>query len=640
MENDIYKLLSSVAVMGDLYDNGKGIYDVLKVFILDTLNRNKLRTFRASEITAYINREYSFKLNDPVIKTCLKSLKLQVVDGVYQYSIPTENNVDVETSVKDYKNKTDKLFLSLFSYLEAENRKSLSESEKEVIKNEFCEFIMDNSNNDVYSRFFHQYLLSIEENEDYLNTIQSIREGMLVYEGIRYSSNPTEVGSWKTTLNLFLDTEMLFALSGYGNQYNSELCKDLLQYISEINRREKHIKLWYFKDTKEEFDNYFECAERIVRNLDYLDPTKEAMEQIVNGCSSPSDVQHRKTIVENKFKTLGLTIFDKNNDFYDSKYTSYNLESLELLNKYSALWKEPKDALSKSMMYLSNINKLRGGISNRGFENCNFIFLTATGRTLKLSSTEDFVTDGEVPLATSLSFLINRFWFKLNKGLGVNKTPRTIDMVFHAKQVLSSIISNNASIKYEEIKRKYENNIISKEEFYAIERDLKSRLRHPEEIDKGTISEEIDDIDKWNFMEIIESERKKRKDYEEATYKISELEEQKKKYINEKKTSDAQHKLEIADLQSRLDQSEKRVTTLQEAGRNMEEKLDNYMKTDRNRKCRRKIICVIIGVLLIVAGVIAYLVGCYYSSKWTNVITGVLTITGIIIGLFGLRKNK
>ena len=83
MLNDTYKLLASVTVVRELYDSEKSLYDVLEKFINEIIYRNKLYSFTAKNITDFLNKEYSFKLNESIVKTCLKRMKFVKKNGTY-----------------------------------------------------------------------------------------------------------------------------------------------------------------------------------------------------------------------------------------------------------------------------------------------------------------------------------------------------------------------------------------------------------------------------------------------------------------------------------------------------------------------------------------------------------------------------
>lgn len=652
MIRDIYKLLASVAVVGDLYDNQKGIFDVLKEFIFDVISRNKLRSFTVAQITSVLNSDYGFSLSEPVVKTCLKGLGFSSKNGVFTYDVLPDRKNNIKEPISEYERKTTALFDDLCKYFESESKIALSKPKAETLKNQFCDFLMDGivNDNDSNSRLFNQYVLSKEKDEERMDIINNIREGILVYEGVRYCSNVTEVGSWKTEINIFLDTEMLFAASGIGNTYNAELFDDLRKYIKEINSANRSwIHLWYFPETKIEFNQYFDKAEAIVRGNDSLDITKEAMCQIVNGCSFPSDVQQKKTVAEQGFK--GLNIRQYNADMYEDseECRRNNLESLDIIDRYTSQWKDGsnRDAISISMRYLSHINKLRHGINDNGFERCGYIFLTATGRTLRLAMSNDFHNEGEVPLATNLDFLINKFWFKLNKGFGINKSPRTVDMILKAKQVLSSIISNRATVKYEEYKKKYEHEEITKEEFVALNSDLRSKLISPEDIDGDTIAEDFSAVDKWDFETTLEAQRKKQADYDNAMSIITSLENKMSEMSEASEEAENIHSKEIQEVQKKLSETESEkkdaLTELLETKKELNEKdnvIKQYQLKEEKRKKIHKVIVYVSAGILFCAGIGLYFWGLYNDYKWARVISGVLTIAGIVIGILGIKAGK
>ncbi len=60
------------------------------------------------------------------------------------------------------------------------------------------------------------------------------------------------------------------------------------------------IKLKYFSETKDEVDEFFRVAEQIVRGEAVLNPYNTAMNQLVNGCKSPSEINTKKTLFYKK----------------------------------------------------------------------------------------------------------------------------------------------------------------------------------------------------------------------------------------------------------------------------------------------------------------------------------------------------
>ena len=95
-------------------------------------------------------------------------------------------------------------------------------------------------------------------------------------------------------------------------------------------------------------------------------------------------------------------------DFYDvdnERNSKFNLEDEEVIYKYSEAWRESQDNIHRSLKVLSHINILRKGKSDVGFEQCEYIFLTATGRTLRLAAMPELTKEGNIRFATNLCIM-------------------------------------------------------------------------------------------------------------------------------------------------------------------------------------------------------------------------------------------
>lgn len=657
MLNDTYKLLASVTVVRELYDSEKSLYDVLEKFINEIIYRNKLYSFTAKNITDFLNKEYSFKLNESIVKTCLKRMKFVKKNGTYNCNDLAKRGSQVDSFFEESTKKNEKLFKQLFDFLENRQGK-LTELDKNRIRNNFCDFLLQDSvgRDDSLTQFFHEFILSIEDDSNEMEILNAVKEGTLLYEGLRYCSI-SESGSWKTNMNIILDTEILFAIGGYNSEMYQDLYLELEKYLKEINRdcpsRNPRIQLSYFEETKNELDAYFESAERIVKQKDVLDPTKEAMQQIVNNCTKPSDVQAKKAIFFQKLREKNIHVVE--HKFYDlekSENVEYNREQKELIEKYTMEWKETSENIHRSLQCLSHVNILRNGKSNNGFEQCGFIFLTATGRTLKLANTPELSGEGKVPLATTLDFLINRFWFKLNKGFGSNQIPRTLDMVMRSRHILASILNSKVAKNFDELKGKYENGDISKEEFVAMNSDLRHQLKTPDEVDKDTIGEVIDDLEQWNLEKAIEEQKRKDAQLKEAQGENKKLKEILEKYENmhleqQKELAATQKNLDTVNTNYendkeqwnlRFELAEKNNRENVEAMNKMQMELAEIRKRDKWFKYRFFQIIVLI-IVLARAGVFVY--GEIQGYIWAKVVSAMIEISVLIpvINVFFKKKR-
>lgn len=126
---------------------------------------------------------------------------------------------------------------------------------------------------------------------------------------------------------------------------------------------------------------------------------------------------------------------------------------------------------------------------NKGFDNVKHLLLTANGVILHNAHTDSFLIKGDVPKATNLDFLMNKFWFDLNKGFGQGAVPKTLNIISRAQIALSYLADDKISKIYEEVKQKYKEGEISDTEAVKIVAELRSYSKTPDEIDCGTIDE-------------------------------------------------------------------------------------------------------------------------------------------------------
>jgi hypothetical protein len=62
-----------------------------------------------------------------------------------------------------------------------------------------------------------------------------------------------------------------------------------------------------------------------------------------------------------------------------------------------------------------------------------FVLLTATKNMLMIANDSTRKDRNDISLAWELSSITNKFWFKLNRGLGNNSLPKSFDIVTKAQ---------------------------------------------------------------------------------------------------------------------------------------------------------------------------------------------------------------
>ncbi len=69
------KMLASLAVFRELYDENKDIYQIIADFLLNIIQSKSLNGFSLKEISEELNNTYQFDIPDAVVKTALKKIK-------------------------------------------------------------------------------------------------------------------------------------------------------------------------------------------------------------------------------------------------------------------------------------------------------------------------------------------------------------------------------------------------------------------------------------------------------------------------------------------------------------------------------------------------------------------------------------
>ncbi len=656
---ETYESLAAIAVFRELYNQNKDVYDILATIIKDTIISENMNIFTCAEMTDRVNKMYSFNLPESVIKTSLKRLGISRNNG--NYSTPEE--ILKQDRVMNYQQQmkmNESLLISLYDYIETQEQIKLSSEEKEKIKEDFFDYLMNSGNESKYSMIISQYIMKVSLNPNYINTINKIREGNLIYEGICYSGNINELGTWNTYLNIFLEQEVLFYIAGYNGDVHKEIYGDLLKYISEINHGLKdgkeYIRLWYTGDVKNEIDSYFSAAERIKENGEVTDPSRKPMLYILDGAKSKGDILEKKVLFYNLLKSNKIRLHEY--DYYAKENQQYNKIDE---NTYEALYKsnieKEKEYIDKCCGKLNQIEILRKN-KNTGFDNISYILLTANGVILKCAYSHEFYKSGEVPKATTIDFLMNRLWFKLNKGFGKGAIPKSLNIVSRAQIVLSFLANDKVSQIYEEVKEKCESEEISHEEAIALIAELRSYSKTPDEINTENAFDEITSISEFEITNRIEEMKREElsrcADKEKIENLEKKLEHLEIEYKNKEKEREEKEALQHAEWKKLLDESQKNNDNLcQQINELLNERKRNELRKERELEIQqkeekynkeRKKANIKIGIFILC--IILLIVGLIYIIKVEKSVSGVISIIvsvvlglPVIINFLSIRKN-
>jgi len=601
------KCLASLAVFRELYSSKKDIYEVISEFIKELIINNNIYKFNLSEITNLLNSTYEFKIPDAVINTSLKKLNfLEKKEGHFVVT----NIVDIKSENVD--EKRNKIYTSnnliieeLLDFIKNIRKIPIDETERVNIINSFCSFILDSPLHQDYLEYISAFVIKNQKNKEFKKQLNLLKEGVILYTGIKYSSNLSEIGSWLKDFTIYLDTEILFHFAGFNGILYKTFFDDFYSFIKEINQRgrKRLVHLKYFKEVKIEIEKFFRKAEYIIEGKYQLNPSVTAMSSILDGCSSTGDVIMKKTSLFEDLKKHGI-FEDDYEKYFSPENHKYNILDQDISVNISKIF--PNEDISLNLKYLNYINILRKELVSNNFENVKYIFLTGNSTTLKIAWSEDFKPQGFVPLATDLFFITNKFWYKLNKGFGGEDYPKTFDIISKAQIVLSNQLVNSVGKKFDDLQVQYKNGKISEEKAVAMIADLRKQAHKPEDIS-------CDDID--DVLSII-SEKKIENYINEKELYRSELEKLKEQNTKLQQTfANKENK-----YQSQIDKYEKEQKVMKNEIQQLKE-----LEENRIRK-KNTILKMIRNISWLIVSLIILLVAIYIYSKHKNCYSIVLSV--------------
>lgn len=639
----VYESLAAVTVVRELYDTGKDIYDVLSNYLKLLIINEHMNDFSSAEITEKINRNNSFKLNESVVKTALKRLNINRNHGVYTVDVSFFDNEKI--NILDNQIKQNQLLLeNLYEFIQSESSEILTEEKKETVQKQFYNYLLNEDTSDEYSLLISRYIMKTSIDDKYMSIINRIKEGSLIYEGICYSTDLSNLGKWTIELNIYLEQEILFYIAGYNGEIHKSLYQQLLDYIEEINSsnksKKKYIKLYYTQDVKEEIEAYFRGAERAFEKGEIINPAKKPMLYILKDVKTKSDILTKKVQFYNLLNGRGILL--KEFDFYsqenqqysrvDTDVYQYNVDNIES--------DRGNDYIRKCTDKVNQIEILRQN-HNVGLKDIKYILLTANGTILKCAYSKYAYQTGEVPKATILDFLLNKFWFELNKGFGKGVSPKTIDMVSRARMVLSLLTTNKISKAYDDIKNRYENGEVTQKEVAGIISELRIHSKTPDEINAENLAEDVSFLNDFDINRQIEELKREELAREADQEKIAFLESELEKMKKEKITVAEQQQKREEENENRIKTLEEKFNESKKENDSLNQKIQSFLERDERKKLIRKRVCRgSIFILCLVIIFIGFYFACSLLFKLDDSLSGLISIilTVLLAILNPIRK--
>ena len=167
MINSETKLLASLALFRELYDNEKDIYDIIAEIIEASIFFEKKWLLTTAEATNILKDTFDFEIPEAVVKTAIKNRlqkkgKITFSAGIYSVN-PEEIRQKGEDVLKEFeiaqKDNTE-ITDALIDYIQTKEKMNIDESERNVILDNFKSFLMDNNTQNVYSKDISAFVKS------------------------------------------------------------------------------------------------------------------------------------------------------------------------------------------------------------------------------------------------------------------------------------------------------------------------------------------------------------------------------------------------------------------------------------------------------------------------------------------------
>ena len=641
-KNHTMPILASYVTYKELSSRGnyKSPYQILAEFIKYIIYEKKLYAFSIGEIKSRVENEFEFYLPDAVLKSALKKIDFVTYDTTGNYCVNVEK-VRVNGELKKYRNLAENTEISileqLISFVEEKNYK-LNNREKKELMRAFGSYLIDESNGNKYQEEISSFIIKKSDDKKITEYLNSVREGVILYTGLNY--NIDEIGSLKKDLTLYLDMEVLFDIYGYNGEVFQGLARDLFKLARDANSKEKRIRLRYFEETKTEIDLFFAKAEEIVKGKVLL-KDNVAMKAITNGCQDVSDISDRKADFYTKLRYSYGIIQDDRDSYYYKSDIAANLE-------WTFSEEEKKDQeVQFAVKMISHINKLRNNKPFYEYTESEAIFITETRKIQEYSRKMVDLISNEIDsgkkmvgYAISMGMITNILWYKLSKGFGNNDFPQNINSVLKAKIVLSNLISQNVSKKFDECKKAYQKGELDEQQLAARLLALREKAVKPEDINTDNLEDSLNFDSK--HIERFEAERELHK--AQLRQNKEQLEDYQSEIEKLKRTIQVEEALKKQQETESAATMEEKDATIQAQS----EELKRYREKDLKKENRRKLIKKV-GVfskriflrliILLVIVAITYNVTKYVKADAANTVAIIVTVVGIFISCVDIVKN-
>lgn len=496
------ELVASLALFKTLYKSKKGnVLSIIALYIVSLMRKYKEKDlFQDKELKDLLQENYQINIPSAVIqKTCTDN---QTIFRWTNKGYTLQNNFqvaevdDFEKDIEDSSEKCEKLIANFHTYVAKERKCSVDDLEdKKILKDAFLDYIKDKDILDIESptcKLISQYIIEHDDDTEFIGLLDSIREGLVIYDGMRYA-DPSNERTWKTETTFILDVQYLFSSFGFNSSYHEECFDDFYQLVKFINDgvpykagRNKRISLHYFPETKTAIENFFRAAEKIKLGEFRLELDNEAMAKIVNKCNDEYDVKLLKHKFWDSIKSKGITECDAPDIFQNKDYLFETKDLDKLVNDEFSI--DEREQARDLFRFADYINILRKGKTVPKWEDCGYVFLSDCNLTNKVSR---FLKRNDrqaiTPVFQKMEWFTQKLWFASKQPVVDDKNLSSFSVLNRAKNIVSSLCKESVAKAYKDyLSENCSNGVL--EEFYQ---ELRNEDYSFESVNKTSVRKKI-----------------------------------------------------------------------------------------------------------------------------------------------------
>ncbi len=563
--------LAALAVFGSLYDAKKDIYSVLGEFIKQLyIIKGAHSKFSVEDIREELNNQFGFD-NIPlsVVKTAIQKMSDMELEGeTHLVSItPDADVIDYKTisgELQKAEQESEGIIDGLCTFLEKQSGQKITEEEKIRLQQALYSYLLKEEYQSQYSELINLFILEHEHDSIYMSQLQQIVDGVLIQSALRYQSHPNQIDKFNNTLYIYLDTEIIFFLAGYNGALYQTLAQEFLEQVSNMNvvarkvHKEDKIKLRFFEEVDAEITDFFNLAVKIVAGEVPLDKTKPAMRNIIQGCLSASDIMAKRSDLNLLLKKYEIKLDNKIN-YYEQDKHRYNIENKAFYENVTDPLELKK--IDSALRLLSHVNVRRGDRSQKIFNSVGCVLLTGDAVTIRISLDERVLQNGNVPLATTMSHLTNRFWFTTNQGFSCNPNIQSFKVATRARLALSADMAQKIQTQFRKLQAEHKSGTLSDDAIAERISTLQQYSLTPEnlEVKQSAINEYYTFLKIGDVGKLLEERAIEKKKAEELIKSQNHLIAQQERTIQEQKHQLFEQDALIKSQSNRLAENERSI---------------------------------------------------------------------------------